>query len=220
VEVKEKFKSPPSITGVYGFTDRSYTPTEADRENYREDVSKYIELEIPGIVNHGDGIRIGLAHEAPLIYVDGYVPTGPLTMNDIVKIEIIQPQWRHFPFNVTGAKGGVISIITKTGFGKFNNEFMRKVNGRITTLLRGFRQAREFYSPQYPLAVENFSEKPDQRPTLHWDPYVVPVFNMATVGFHASDMQGKYQVIVEGISSKGKIIHGRTMFEVVVHKNK
>jgi hypothetical protein len=220
VEVKAKFKSPPNITGVYGFADRSYTPTDADRENYPDDIMKYLEFEIPGILNTGDGIRIGFAHEGPLIYVDGYLPTGPITMNDIVKIEIIQPQWRHFQFNVTGAKGGVISILTKTGFGKFNNEFVRNVNGRVTPLVRGFRQAREFYSPQYPLVEQNFPEQPDQRPTLHWEPYVVPVSNKAKVEFHASDMTGKYRVIAEGISSRGKIIQGSAVFEVVANKDK
>ena len=33
--------------------------------------------------------------------------------------------------------------------------------------------------------------------------------------FHASDMTGKYRVIAEGISAKGKIIQGSAVFDVV-----
>jgi hypothetical protein len=36
---------------------------------------------------------------------------------------------------------------------------------------------------------------------------------------HESDMTGKYRVIAEGISSKGKIIHGSAVFEVVANKD-
>ena len=84
VEVKAEITSPHTITGPYGFADRSYTLTDADRELY-QDILTYIEFGIPGIVNHGDGIRIGNGKSAPRIIVDGGWPafqTDRLSMNN------------------------------------------------------------------------------------------------------------------------------------------
>lgn len=217
VDVIAEFKTPLAVTAVYGFTDRTFTLSDDDREKFT-DLLSYLEFEVPGIFVVDDEIRIGLANEYPRIFIDGIIYDNPIRLvstDDIIMVDIINPKWQRFTELEIEGQGGVISILTKAEFGRFNNEFVRKVYGRATPLVRGFRQAREFYSPQYPLADEEFSNKPDQRPTLYWDPYVVPVSNKATVGFYASDLQGKYQVIVEGISSKGKIIHGSTMFEVV-----
>lgn len=219
VEVKAELKSPPSITGVFGFIDRSFTPTDADRENYRDDFLKYIEFEIPGIVNDGDGIRIGLAKQGPLIFVDGYVPAASwqyISMDEIAKVEIISPAPRSL-FEVTGwgAPGGVVSILTKTGFGNFNAEFKRKVHGRVTPFVRGFRQAREFYSPKYPLVKQDSIEKPDQRPTLYWSPDVTFDKGEANIEYYTSDMLGSYFVILEGITKSGDAVHEILKLDVV-----
>lgn len=217
VDVIRKLRTPVNILATYGFVNRSYTISDADLKY--QNVIKYLELEVPNVwIDESGNPMIGLAEIPPKIYVDGYESAydiETMSLDGIAKIEIINPSWKHFPFEINGGKGGVISILTKTGFGKFNNEFVRVIPGRITPHVRGFRQAREFYSPTYPLADEDFSEKPDQRPTLYWNPYILPVSNMAIVEFHASDMLGKYQVIVEGISSKGQVIQGNAMFEVV-----
>ncbi len=211
VEVKAELKSPVNITGVYGFSDRSYTLTDADRENY-SDIMKYLEFEVAGIIDRGDGIRIGFAKDIPRIFVDGYQSSSPadlLSMDDIEKVEIIHPSRLSIMMgeDAFGGPGGVISILTKTGFGKFNDAFKRIIHGRITPRVRGFRQAREFYSPKYPLAEQDsLQKKPDQRPTLYWSP-VVPLENgKANLEFFTSDMPGKYRIIVEGISNTGKII--------------
>ncbi len=232
VEIKEKLKTPANITGYYGFPTRSYTLADADRERY-PDVLKYLEIEVPGILDFGDGIRIGFASKAPTIVVDGYDPAvsiEQMSMDDIAKIEIIPPS-RAFPsfsaINRAGEmvevgapsnSGGVISILTKTGFGKFNDEFKRIIHGRITPILRGFRQAREFYSPVYPLAEKDSVNRPDQRPTLYWNPDVALENDEADIEFFTSDMPGKYMIIVEGISKKGKICYGTNLFTVDVRR--
>ncbi len=144
--------------------------------------------------------------------MDGYQPASPadlLSMDNIEKVEIIHPSRLSslMGVNAFGGPGGVIIILTKSGFGKFNDAFKRIIHGRITPRVRGFRQAREFYSPKYPLAEQDsLQKKPDQRPTLYWSP-VVPLENgKANFEFFTSDMTGKYRIIVEGISNTGKII--------------
>jgi len=195
VEVKRELKSNAIITGNYGFADRSYTLSDTDREY--QYLMKYLELEVPNVYVLGDEIRIGFARIKPIIFVDGYVPPydiETMSMDDIAKIEIINPAWRRFPFEINGGKGGVISILTKTGFGKFNDEFKRIIHGRITPRVRGFRQAREFYSPAYPLAEQDFINKPDQRPTLYWNPFVMLENSKADIEFFTSDMAGRYMI--------------------------
>lgn len=149
-------------------------------------------------------------------------------MNDIAKIEIINPSKISSSFLVyqqenswvefgsTTKPGGVISILTKTGFGKFKDDFVRVIPGRTTLRVRGFRQAREFYSPAYPLTEQNLIDKPDQRPTLYWNPFVMLENGEASLEFYSSDMPGKYRIIAEGISTEGKIMFGTTLLNVIV----
>jgi hypothetical protein len=219
VVVKAEITSPHTVTGPFGFTDRSYTITDADRELY-QDILTFIEFAIPGIVNHGDGIRIGNGKFAPLIIVDGGGPafqTDILSMNNIEKVEIINPSLLSYLIGMDafGGLGGVISILTKSGSGKFENEFIRDVPGRIKLRVRGFRQAREFYSPVYPLIEKDSNNKPDQRPTLFWNPAVLLENGEANIEFYTSDMPGRYRIIAEGISSQGKIISGTAILNIV-----
>jgi len=223
VEIKGELKSDPIITGVFGFIDRSYTPSEADRENY-SDVQKYLEIEVPNIYVVEEGIRIGTASISPRIYIDGFIQPVPLEfmqMNDIAKIEIINPSKTDPAFfagdlavGAPSNRGGVISIITKTGFGKFNDEFVRVIPGRTNPLLRGFRQPREFYSPKYLLTEDSKEKIPDQRPTLFWNPNLDMEGSKSVVEIYTSDMPGRYRIIVEGISQKGTICFGTAQINV------
>ncbi|MDD4425151.1 MAG: hypothetical protein PHS40_04440, partial [Mariniphaga sp.] len=44
------------------------------------------------------------------------------------------------------------------------------------------------------------------RPTMYWEPQVLMENGKASLEFFTSDMPGKYRVMVEGISTNGKII--------------
>jgi hypothetical protein len=226
VEVIEEYRTGPVVTGTRGFRDREFTLSDKDKEYY--DILKYLEFEVPGIfVYMEDSVRMGPSGKSPAFYVDDVATpldiVRNLSMDEIVKVEIFNPQIQigllgDWNANGLPKDGGVISILTTNRFGAFPHKFVRNINNRVVPRIQGFRQAREFYSPQYPLAQQDFPEKPDQRPTLYWEPYVLTVNNKANIDFHASDMTGKYRVIAEGISSKGKIIWGSTVFDVVPDK--
>ena len=226
VDVVEEYKTGAIITGWRGPRNREFTLTEHDRQYM--DFIRYLEFEVPGIfVNEEEELRIGTSRLPPALIVDDvytdFKIVKNLPMDEIVKIEIFNPSvlmgligdWNE---NGVPKDGGVISILTTNRFGSFPHKFERTINGRIVPRIQGFRQAREFYSPQYPLAEDDYPVKPDQRPTLYWDPYVQPVNNKATVEFYASDMTGKYRVIAEGISATGKIVQGSAVFDVVAVK--
>ncbi len=223
VDVVEEYKTGPVITGSRGFVDREFTLSEKDKEYYN--ILRYLEFEVPGVLVDGDeSVSLSLNDQPPAFYVDDVVTpfdiVRNLSMDEIVKVEIFNPQIQigllgDWNANGLPKDGGVISILTTNRFGKFSDKFARNINGRIVPRITGFRQAREFYSPKYPLAEDDSPKKPDQRPTLYWEPYVLPGNNKATIEFHTSDMAGKYQVIAEGISSKGKIVQGSAVFEVL-----
>ena len=146
------------------------------------------------------------------------------------KIDIINPSKAFSTLFVTNSEGvdiavgapsnqgGVISILTKTGFGKFNDDFDGIIHGRINPQVRGFSQTREFYSPKYTLEnIEN--EKPDYRPTLYWSPDVMVDESKASIEFFTGDNLADYVVIVEGISTKGKICYATALIKTSISKD-
>ena len=214
VEVIEEYKSGPVVTGNYGFPDREFILSDADREY--SNLFKYLHFEIPGVFEYEeDSVRINNSSGSPLFFVDDMLENLELVkflpLNDIVKVEVIYPsKMINSPLN------GLISILTRTGFGSFHNEFVRNIHGRITPRIRGFRQAREFYAPAYPLSEQELTVKPDQRPTLFWEPFAIFENGTANLEFYASDMTGPYRVIAEGISKNGKICFNVAAFDVIV----
>lgn len=222
VEVIEEYKTGAIVTGSRGYRNREFTIFGKDKEY--STILKYLEFEVPGIfADEVDSIKIGTSVRHPVFYVDdietSFEIVRNLPMDEIVKVEIFNPQLRIGlvgQWNEPGLPkdGGVISILTTKRFGAFPHELVRNINGRVVSRIQGFRQSREFYSPQYPLAEEDFMEKPDQRPTLFWEPFVLLENGKKRLEFHASDMIGQYRVIAEGISTKGKIIHSSVRVNV------
>lgn len=223
IDVVEDYKTGSIITGTRGFRDREFTLSENDKQY--NTIIRYLEFEVPGVfVYQEDSVKIGTSRESPVFYVDDvWTPVDivrNLPLDEIVKVEIFNPQLR---IELVGEwdevglpkDGGVISILTTNRFGKFSDKFIRNINGRVVPQIQGFRQAREFYSPQYPLVEEDSIEKPDQRPTLFWEPFVLLENGKKRIEFHASDMTGQYRAIAEGISIKGKIIYRTELVNVV-----
>ena len=57
--------------------------------------------------------------------------------------------------------------------------------------------------------------QPDFRQTMYWNPSVeLSKSNPSSIEFYSSDLDGEYRVIIEGVGSDGKIIHGETTFTV------
>ena len=90
--------------------------------------------------------------------------------------------------------------------------------------LSGESQLLDYDCPQFPLpekitdysteSMKN-SRKPDFRHTLYWNPFVEhrngqPV----NLSFYTSDLCGEFKVTVEGITTKGEMIHGTAYFQV------
>ncbi len=80
--------------------------------------------------------------------------------------------------------------------------------------IRGFYEAREFYSPNYVIKEENHV-LPDKRTTLYWEPMVITDDQgRASVAFFTGDVPGRYRVVAEGITATGYPGTASVIFEV------
>ncbi len=205
---------------LYGEPDISLEITEDDWQYFS--VLDYLEMKsLPGVVVTGEEVRIRGAQTNPLLLVDGLATDWSAAINtpmgDIDKIEILKS---GFAMATYGSRGGdgVISILTKMGIGEWENSWQRIVHGRITPRVRGFKQAREFYSPKYTAANMN-DGKPDNRPTLFWNPDVKVENRSGKVEFFTADNYARYRIIVEGISKNGKICFATNLLSVSIPRN-
>jgi len=86
--------------------------------------------------------------------------------------------------------------------------------GMISTRIIGYSLIRKFYSPQYDDQSLR-SEKKDFRSTLYWNPIVrTDSTGVTNVSFYNSDQTGEVQVVVEGITSDGKLCRGLCRYNV------
>jgi hypothetical protein len=202
---------------LYGEPDISLVVLEDDIERYFN-ILDYLQGRVAGVDVVGQEVRIRGASRNPLLMVDGidtdWSDMINIPMGDIDKIEILKS---GYGMAVYGSRGGdgIIAVLTKMGKGEWENNWVRTVHGRITPTVTGFQQPREFYSPKY--YPENIDDaRPDNRPTLLWNPEVIVENGAANIEFFTADNLARYHIFVEGISKTGKICLGTGLFTVSV----
>ncbi len=141
----------------------------------------------------------------PLILVDG-MPTDVaslmgLTAQTIDRVEVITRAVSTF-----GSRGtnGVIAIYTKSGVG--SNQFTPDFTAHK---IGGYSRALAFSHPDY--SEKNQDNNPDFRTTLYWNPYLtLNSEKPAEVKFYTADVETKYRITVEGMTSDGKPFRGES----------
>lgn len=104
--------------------------------------------------------------------------------------------------------GGAIVITTKKGMGPYKE--LPKFNIKKIMPL-GYLKPAEFYSPRYETADSREIGPPDLRTTVYWNPDVkVSADGEAHLDFYTADNQTDYTLLIEGITSDGLIISGRS----------
>jgi uncharacterized protein YbcV (DUF1398 family) len=112
--------------------------------------------------------------------------------------------------NSFGYADGAISIILKDDKDIVNNSVFHSVNVKFS----GFDEPRLFYSPKHHTSLES-DYKPDLRTTLLWEPNIKVENNKNLfLKYFNADNPSKVEVIVEGITSKGIPVTGKTEYEV------
>lgn len=100
--------------------------------------------------------------------------------------------------------GHIISIYTKSGVGIYSTG--RPPPGTLDTSIDVFSPVKEFYAPKYDKPIPTESQKPDLRSLIHWTPSIkADQMGNASVSFYNGDITGEYIIIVEAISSDGRI---------------
>ncbi len=176
-----------------------------------------------GVSSFGGGAAI-----EPLLVIDGQPYNGSgglegdgiisgidqLTPSNILRIDV----FKYGSSAAFGARGanGVIAIYTKNGL-----PLKDKVKGYDKTLfqlvtLGGYTVPRKFKSPTYSGLLKE-SEVPDYRSTIHWEPSVSTNTQTreASVSFYAADLETKYRVVVEGLTSMGEPVRAEYFIQIL-----
>ncbi len=191
---------------------------KVENNAYYSNIFQFLTGRFPGVRVEGKkviirGVSSFYGSSDPLFLIDG-IPIDVenidmISMHDVDKVEVLKGSNTA----IYGSRGGngVISILTKKG-GEYSNE-IKEIPGTYMNKIKGFQIYREFYSPVY--TNENIqSEIPDYRSTLYWNPKIVLGKKETNVSFFSCDNISRYAVIVEGLTTSGKICLGEAFFDV------
>lgn len=194
---------------LYGTPNHSGTIT--NRDLAFKNVFQYLQGRFPGVMVVGNSIKI--RGRPPIFLVNGIMVESDFVKNlpmlSIDKVEVIKGP-KTAVFGVHGANGA-IAIYTKKG--SINEYVPRAIPGTIMKKVKGFAPYREFYSPKY-TAKNIQSEAPDFRTTLYWNPLVAIDEKNTSLSFYTCDNLSEYKILVEGITTGGKILLGEAEFKV------
>jgi len=141
---------------------------------------------------------------APLILIDGFPIDDIRDISpDIVESIDVLKYASATGFGMRGANG-IVSITTRRG-GEENE--IEKFNQTIYTPL-GYQKPVEFYSPKYETLESKHLTIPDLRTTIFWKPdLVIPEDEEETsFEFYTSDYSTTYSVVIEGLTTDGRIV--------------
>lgn len=101
-----------------------------------------------------------------------------------------------------------IAIYTKIGGDLAPEKSKYNTNGMGYQMLAGYAPLKEFYAPSY-AEKEQALASADLRTTLFWNPWINLDKNnkKAIIRFYNNDITHSFRLILEGMDSKGKLIH-------------
>ena len=194
-------------------------------------MSNYIELTslreaikeiVPGVsvYRENDKSYFKIANESmnpvfetnPLVLVDGVKINDidkilTVSAKDIEKIEILKS--RYFISDIVIE--GIIHFVTKKG----NLSVLEFDRSAFRQEFEALQPVSKFNSPDYSVDSLKNSRIPDFRNTLYWNPDIIAdETGKTTVEFYTSDETGEYTIIVNGISSDGRVGKSETTFVV------
>ncbi|MBK5273098.1 MAG: hypothetical protein JJE22_19020 [Bacteroidia bacterium] len=146
----------------------------------------------------------------PQIFVDevqaGADMVNSIAVADIAYVKVFRP-----PFFGGGNSGnGAIAIYTRRG-SDINSAPGKGLNNNSVT---GYAAIRQFYSPNYS-SFSKSNEDKDLRTTLYWNPQVhtTPQKKQVILSFYNNDISRAFRVIIEGMTSDGRLAHLEQMME-------
>ena len=151
------------------------------------------------------GTTIKWNGKVPLLYLDeDPIETNVLASMQVSDIAYVKA-FRSFFGSFDG--GSAIVIYTKKGKDRPLQQ------GIFYKTVPGYTMVKEFYSPDYDSAGLHSAE--DIRSTLYWNPMILtaPEDKKLSFDFYNNDVTHAFKIIMEGISSNGKMIHVEKVVE-------
>lgn len=177
------------------------------------DIFTFLQGRVAGLQITGQGANASLNWRggAPQIYIDEMPAdvnfVSNINVRDVAYIKAFRPP---FMGGFNGANGA-IAIYTRRG-GDVPSETTSSVTSAI---ISGYTPIKEFYSPKYySMEVPPGSDR-DVRTTIYWNPNVVidPNKKEILLSFYNNDVTDAFRVIIQGMTTDGKLIHYMTTME-------
>lgn len=107
-------------------------------------------------------------------------------------------------------QGAILMEVSKEGMiYTVDNDAMARV------VIRGSHKPAQFYKPKYPTFDSRLTSVQDLRSTIAWEPLVRPTESgYASINFYTADRSGLYNIVVEGITDSGELLHKHQTIEV------
>ena len=207
-------------TAFYGKADATYYLDDYTRFPVMEEIMREY---VPGVLvrKRRDGFHFinldivnkGVFNEDPFIMLDGLplFDADEIMSYDPLKVKKLEVFTRRYYMGVLSLPG-IVSYTTYAGdLSGFN------IDPHCLVLdYEGLQLQREYYTPKYESAKQRDSRMPDQRDRLFWAPLVVTNSNgKQHLEFFTSDINGEYEVLVEGMGANGAVGGTKTKFVVV-----
>ncbi|MEI6950299.1 hypothetical protein V9K67_24170 [Paraflavisolibacter sp. H34] len=177
-----------------------------------QNIFQYLQGKVAGlqITTAGADVSMQWRGGQPSVYLDevqtdvSMISSLPVT--DVAYVKVFRP-----PFmGGFGGGNGAIAIYTRRG-GDVKAEPGKGLSGNT---IMGYTPIRQFYAPNY-AAVDPRNEQRDLRTTLYWNPNLVasPRKRTITLSFYNNDISDAFRVVIEGMSSDGRLTHFEQIME-------
>ena len=212
VVVTTKNQPVKSRSSFYTYADRTITESEIEKLKLPNMGALLMHL---GVMISETGEDMSARYgDPPILLVDDFPVQSidGLNINNISRVEVVTSQTaRAVARAITGSVNStIVSIYTKQERIKLPPP--RTDIANIIPL--GFQNPVAFYAPKYDSPLSD--AKPDLRTTIHWQPNLtIGDDGKAMFRFCTADTPSTYSVVIEGITTDGKIIYKKDRITVI-----
>jgi hypothetical protein len=215
-----KFSNPTlDSVSFYGKADETYILSDYTRFPTMEDVLREY---VPGVLVRKrkdnfyfripDNLNKTIFKDNPLVLLDGLpvFDLNKIMAFDPLKVRKLEVMTRRYYLGYSSFPGMVSYTTYRGDLGGF------ELDPQCVSLdYEGLQQHREFYSPKYETQKQIDSRIPDQRNLLYWNPSVITdKKGKYQIEFYTSDLDGDFEITVEGITKNGLAGSARSTFRV------
>lgn len=180
--------------------------------NAYQSIFTYLQGRVAGLQITGTGSSTSMSWRggSPTVYLNE-MPTdinllGSTPVTDIAYVKVFRPPFMG-GFN---GSNGAIAVYTKKG----GDKIIDKGKGMPSKTVIGYTAVKEFYSPNYG-TIDPRNEAEDVRSTLYWNPMILttPENHKLKFSFYNNDVTDAFRVVLEGMSTDGRLVHIEKVIE-------